>query len=577
MKKWLSRREGLAYHAGEPPRRDAVGGMDMGKASRRAGCAASAPLNTAGTGTTLCKTVFLSTAAFSFAAHGFLFANELFSHDSVSFYAYSQWGIPFYTERGRFLIPLYEACKGGTAAPWLIGILFTLWAALASFAVIRLLDLRDRTGQVLTCGLLCTNRALTLTGASYVYCMDEYALALLLAAVSACLFQWSGRRRVRRRPASRRAYLRKWVETEAVRVGGAAAGLAALAASLALYQPYFTVAASLCLLAVIRQAARGERPRAVVFSGIRHLLLLASGFVLYYGLWTILCALTGVEKQRVDSAALPRSGAGEGTGLWTLARSANLGYLAGVFQGKGVLGALLAVVHVLLLALLLWRLARLLGDRRLSAGNRLLLVLLSLLLPTAFCSVSVLIPGDDHALTAFAGELFYLLAVVSMETRLRGRFGPLVRGILAALLCLALWQHVVFANQAYMKKDLEKNATIALASQIIGRIEAVEGYVPGETPVAFAGRLDTNPYLDRGRAAFAPLDGQVGLWHNFSATYNLGRYLTDYLNYPLLWDQTTRYAELDEVKAMPLYPAEGSVGMVRGTVVVKLSGPRNEG
>ncbi|MBQ9346065.1 MAG: glucosyltransferase domain-containing protein, partial [Oscillibacter sp.] len=502
-----------------------------------------------------------------------------FSHDAVSYYAYSQWGLPFYTERGRFLIPLYEACKGGAAAPWLIGLLFTLWTALASYLILRLLDIQGRAGQVLTCGLVCTNQALTLTGATYVYCMDEYALALLLAAVSAYLFQWSGRRQVRRRPNSRRAYLRKWITTEAVRAGGAAAGLLALTASLALYQPYFTVAAALCLLAVVRQAARGERLRAVILSGVRHLLLLVSGFVLYYGLWTIVCAAVGVEKQRLDSAALPQSGAdgANQAGLWTLTRSANLNYLANLFRGNGVLGGLLAVVHVLLLALLLWRLVRLLTDRRLAMGNRILLVLLALLLPTAFCSVSVLIPGDDHALTAFAGELFYLLAAVSMEFRLRRRFGVRVRRLLAALLCLVLWQHVVSANQAYMKKDLEKNATIALASQIIGRIEAVEGYVPGETPVAFAGRLDTNPYLDRSRPAFAPLDTQVGLWHNFSATYNLGRYLTDYLNYPLLWDLEMRYAELDEVKAMPLYPAEGSVGIVRGTVVVKLSGPRSDG
>lgn len=529
----------------------------------------------------LLKTVFLSTAAFTAAAHGFLFTNEFFSHDSISYYAYADWGLPFYAERGRFLIPLCELCKGGAAAPWLIGLLFTLWTALAAYLVIRMLDLRGLAGQVLTCGLLCTNLSLSLTGATYVYCMDEYALALLLAAAAAYLFRWSGRRKARVRRAARKEGQEGLAFEESVRLGGAALGVLALCGSLALYQPYFTVAAALCLLCVLRSTVRGERYQAAVLSGVRYLGLLAAGFVLYYGLWNILCAFLKVEKQRMDRSLLaedPRYALeGSGNRLWDLITEANGNFFGGLFQTDGLFGGLMALVHVLLLMFLLWRLARLLRDHRLPAGNRVLLALLVCLLPTAFRSVSILAPGDDHGLTAYAGELFYLLPVVCMEAKIRRRFRPAVRTALAVLLGLVLWQHVVFANQAYMKKDLEKNATLVLASQIIGRIEAVEGYVPGQTPVAFAGRLDANAYFDRPRSAFGNLPEQVGLWHSYSATYNLGRYLTDYLHYPLSWDQTRAYGDLPEVRAMPLYPAEGSVAMVDGTVVVKLSNPRNGG
>ena len=137
-------------------------------------------------------TVFLSTAAFTFAAHGFLFSNEFFSHDAISYYSYAEWGMPFYASVGRFLIPLCEFCKGGVASPWLIGLLFTLWASLASCVVIRLLSVRTPAGQILVCGLLCTNLALTLTGATYIYCMDEYALALFLSTLAAEFFRRDG-------------------------------------------------------------------------------------------------------------------------------------------------------------------------------------------------------------------------------------------------------------------------------------------------------------------------------------------------------------------------------------------------
>ena len=59
--------------------------------------------------------------------------------------------------------------------------------------------------------------------------------------------------------------------------------------------------------------------------------------------------------------------------------------------------------------------------------------------------------------------------------------------------------------------------------------------------------------------------------HDYAATYNLGRYLTDYLNAPLVWDTEADAASWPEVEAMPAFPAAGSVALVDGTVVVKLS------
>ena len=53
-----------------------------------------------------------ATAAFSFAAHGFLFSNEFFSHDSVSYFTYATGSGSFYIGIGRFVIPLYESIMG---------------------------------------------------------------------------------------------------------------------------------------------------------------------------------------------------------------------------------------------------------------------------------------------------------------------------------------------------------------------------------------------------------------------------------------------------------------------------------
>ena len=63
----------------------------------------------------------------------------------------------------------------------------------------------------------------------------------------------------------------------------------------------------------------------------------------------------------------------------------------------------------------------------------------------------------------------------------------------------------------------------------------------------------------------------MGLWRDYAATYNFGRYLTDYLNYPLAWDTQTDFSQDPETQAMPAFPQAGSVRMIDGMVVVKLS------
>lgn len=517
----------------------ALAGSRAGREPRRQLTAWWAAFDTPGTRRTAAA-VLLSTAAFSAAAHGFLFANEFFSHDSVSYFSYATGTFPFYVSIGRFLIPLYEVIKGAVAAPWLIGLLFTVWMSAASFLTVRLLKIRSVSGAVLVSGLLCTNIALTLTGATYVYCMDEYAMALLTAVAAAWMFS-RGRR-------------------------GILPGLLFLVISLLFYQAYFTVTLSLCFLVILEKLAENQRLASVIAEGVRDLVLMAAGFGLYYWLWTEACALVGMQKRRVEESLL--SGGLEQ--LWTLLREANLEFGRNLLDADRVLGYFLPTIHLLLLGAVLFRLASCLADRSIRPGNRLVLLALACLTPTVLNSASILLTGGTTELVTVSWGLFYVLPAICREPGSR-QWKACGRRAVGLLLCGVLWYNLVFANQAYMKKDLEKTATIAMAARVIERIELLDGYVPGETPVTFVGLLSWNTYLNRGRDEFQALDGAAGLWFDYAATYNMGRYLTDYLNYPLLWDETLDFSQREEVWAMPAFPAAGSIQMIDGTVVVKLS------
>jgi len=487
-------------------------------------------------------TVLVATAVCTFAAHGFLFTNEFFSHDSISYFTYATGTTPFYISIGRFVIPFYELIKGSVAAPWLIGMLYILWMSLTSFLVVDLLKIRSRIGTILISGILCTNAALTLTGATYIYCMDEYAFALFTAVAAAWMFDRG----------------RWWMVP----------GIALLVVSLAVYQAYFTVAACFCFLRILQRAAGKEHVGKTVLTGVCHLLLLAVSFALYYGAWTVACSFVGVAKRRVEESILAGGGMAE---VIALVKDANVEYVRALFDGSGVLGWLMPVVHAILLALLVWRLLQVLLTRGLALPNKILFVLLVCLIPTAFNSASILLAGSATQLMTFAWELPYVLLVLCLEPAEDRNWKPALRVTAMVLLCCVVWQSTVYANQVYMKKELDHTAMVSLSARMIDRIECTEGYVPGETPVAFVGRLDQNTYLNQGREAFAELDHTVGLWSDYSATYNLGRYLTDYLNYPLEWDTVTDFSQYEEVQSMPVFPAVDGIRMIDGTVVVRLS------
>ena len=68
-----------------------------------------------------------------------------------------------------------------------------------------------------------------------------------------------------------------------------------------------------------------------------------------------------------------------------------------------------------------------------------------------------------------------------------------------------LFDRGIYANQIYLKKDLEYDTTLSVMTRVVDRIEQVEGYIPGETPVKFLGDIQRSK-LAMTRPAFAHLD-----------------------------------------------------------------------
>lgn len=491
----------------------------------------------------LILTATASALASSVAAYGFLFANEFFSHDSLTLTNYevsSRWASYFKT--GRDLVPLYETLKGPVSAPWLIGLFFFFWMSLAVLLLARLFELRSPLHIFLIGALFCTNSSLAMIGATYIVCMDEYTLALL-AAVAGSWFICRCRH-------------------------GGIPGVLCIAVSLAIYQAYLPVAAGLCFFFVFQSVTANEEPSLVIRRGLRYLGLLLAGFAVYFLVSSAVCRFFSLERGRMGDTifVLPPES------LMPHIIASYKSFFRVFFRNNGIIGKLAPTFSLLLLGFLLVWLTGWLLDRRLTWGNKVLLCLMVFLLPLVFRVSAFLFLIGDQALVSFnQGLPAALVLLCAIKWRPAIPHGRRFRAAAAVLALAIIWQNVVFANQCFIKKDLEKNASLSLVTRIIERVEQLDGYVPGETPVAFCGGLNSNPLYKRRRdgfQAFAVSD-EGAMIYGYAPTYNIVRYIGTYLDYPMVFASVD--SSLEEVQAMPVFPAQGSIKFLGEEVVVKLS------
>lgn len=495
---------------------------------------------------TLLKLVCVSTVAFCVVVHGFLFANEFFSHDSLTYVAYDTSAVfPVWVETGRMLVPIYELIKGPAAAPWLIGVLFLFWMVFANLLLARFFRLKSKTAIVLTCGLLCANSSITLFGATYITWLDNNAFAILAAVAAAYFFCRC---------------------EHAAPLGVLCCGI-----SLAIYQAYFTITVALCFFAALQALLVGEKAGAVIMKGLKYIVFLCGGFVVYYATWHEACSALSLTASRADESILSYGLAGVAEAV----KSANLIFFSFLLDTDGLFGGFRVAVNLcLVLIFAVWLLGWILEDGR-DIGSRLLLVTLVCLFPTVLDAIYVLIPGgfNHWTLTVVAREFFYFfLLVILLEIgEPEPRTGRRLRAVVAGLICVIIFQNGVFANQAYIKKNLEKSATLSVVTRILDRIETTEGYVPGQTQVVFAGELLFSPNLPSTREMFQTHSLADGLWASYAATYNIEHYIYSYLGYPLSMDWALDVSGWEVVQNMPAFPERDSVQFVEGLLVVKLS------
>lgn len=506
------------------------------------------------------KKIALYTLIFMALLHGYRYVSLGFSHDSLAF-AWQpdlEWQISL----GRYMQPFYWwIIRGRIAAPFIVGVLSYGYMVGSVYGVASLLDLKAKTTLFLLAGLMCGSLAFIALDATYSHTADVYMLALMLniAAAWLCL---RGKRRV----------------------PSVLAAVVLLVISTGLYQAYLQVFTALTMVwALLRLLKTDDRaiPEAVARCAQSFLALMLAMALFFVGYYVVM-AVTGVEavsKANSIGGMKVLSGAALVDMVKTTWKMPlrQLGRLQGRIAPLARM--LTAVVLMTGAAATIFTARR----SRVSAWQALGMAVLVLLLPFGMNWICLFCSGAVHDLMMYA-YIVPLLAALAANERAWNlaladegkQIGKKTRAaacVLPLAVLTLLFDRGIYANQMYLKKDLEYDATLSVMTRVVDRIEQVEGYIPGETPVEFLGDIQRSQ-LAMTRPAFAHLGSLTGTEENYAITYGdtFWMYLEDVMGYPIKRFRETKNEEQERVTDdMPCFPDKDSVQMVDGVVFVKLA------
>ncbi|MDY3906033.1 MAG: glucosyltransferase domain-containing protein [Lawsonibacter sp.] len=493
------------------------------------------------------KAAFFSCLIAGYLVHLYAFTNLIPNSDGLS----RVFDLQQMTVSGRWFLHYASALNGFTQMPAVIGLLSLIFLGLAAALAADLLRLRSVVLAGISGVVMAAFPCLGYTFL-YMFTASAYCLAIFLAVLS--------------------AWLAKRGKT------GWLLGVIALALSMGTYQAYVTVAIALSLLAVLRECLDPEADfKGTLHLGLRLAAYLAAGAVLYYV--TLMVFLKVKDLELLSYLGMDAASSGYPFGqLPRLLFDTYKQVIAFFFvpgYANGFTNRWMAAADLLAFVLAAVFFLRLLGRKglRKEVWRPVGALAMLALLPLGVNFSQILSPYSvPTPLMKYAFVTVYLAVVLLAD--LADRLPHPEKGRTAAAVCAAVLL-LVFVNTnnlLYTVSAQAHRATESYATRLLARIEDCPGYEPG-MEIALVGAVPVDQIKSQ-IPSYAQVDHySVPLNSVLPLNKHLYYYLNDWLNFPVEEpDEETMLAISDspEFRAMALYPAQGSVQVLDGRVVVKL-------
>ncbi len=490
------------------------------------------------------KTAFVSTFVIGLLIHMPVMLSDIPNHDGLASMCFDQNMIT----SGRWFLMVACGFSSFYTIPWMIGLLGLFFLSLASAVLVDFLEIRRTWAVILAGGLLVSFPALASTFA-YVFTLDGYMLALLLAVLAA----WFTKK-------YRRGFL---------------PGAVCLAFSMGTYQAYLPFAMILSVYGILMLAAGPEGIGEKLQKAARYLYMGAGGAGLYYVILRVLLWIQGKELASYQGINDMASGVAGGS-LPAAVRGMYRDFLAFSLKGNVVFRDVpSAAAYLLLLCAVLGAGFYRIRSRKEWKWTSLFAIMFVLAIFPMITNVILLISPDVtyHLLMRYQWVLIPigLSAFAGRDREGAGGSAWTEWAAFAAALVL-VFHYAVTDNIAYSNLEKRYEKTYAYCVRLLDRIEQTEGYYPG-IPIAMIGYVSDVQYP--GTDITLPVTSNMIGLNGDSLLYtgdNYREFIRHYLGATLNIQPAEAMAEMyysEEYRAMDSFPGEDSIRIIDGIMYIK--------
>ena len=493
-------------------------------------------------------------------AHAIGIIDFTINHDSLREY-YLSFATSIKLSSGRFLEPLLRTIMGEyVTLTWLSGIVSLFAIGVSVTLVSNMFSLKKTWQHILLSGISVTNISITATIASYIHDFMGNSISLLFATATAYL----------------------WAKTRnkfSFKI--AIVSIVCMFVSLGLYQAYLSVTTTLICIFCLKELLAGTEAKNVIFSILRAIVIVAIATTIY-----LLCTYA---IKLIFDLSLKDNGVGALLGDGNLSSTKFmtrivLGYglvflnfvlpnyanAQAVFEPTALFIGILNIVLIIIAGCIIIRNIRLKKIKRLET-----LLIIGIILSIPLCMSCVMIVSNVfHELLRYSFYLFYLLILVVFNFLPEKQDNSTLdwhKITVISIIGFIILNNIQLSNMAYTQKKLQQQAALSLMTRIIHSLEQYDNYEYGISNVAFIGEFfDENAGWEND--ALKIVSGMEYIVP-FTMPEALDNYFDLVLQYPinLVSEGIGNLKSTQEFKAMPDYPAKGSIKEINGIIVVKLN------
>ena len=506
------------------------------------------------------KFISIVTTIFMLISHGYVYFNQIFSHDSMKIIYWGDWLMYDTVEIGRYIIPLYLLIRGKYYPPFLIGILSIIFMILLIYYLVKIFDIKNKINIAVISGILSTSCTITLLNATYIEYSDMYILSFLLAIISAYLL------------------LKSKMKFRIL------LSMILLIISLGIYQTSLPIFISLIIIYTILEISKKKEMKKVITNFFLNMGIGAISSGIYFVIYKLILKAFNVKASTCYNSINETAKYESIKDMIKMIISQYKTTYDFIIHPSTYYKTLSIIINIALIILVLVFFIIVFFNKKnkYSLLRRISAFMLLIAITFVVNCMYFLANGMIHQLMIFPMFLLYIIPIIILEKSQDStykEFGcttkiikKINKYVIISFIILII-SSIIYSNQIYLKKQMEFESTKLTMNRIIQNIENMDEYEVDKTPIVFVGYLGNGPLsLEKKDMDYK----SVGQFSTYSLTYylNYEQFLNYYMGYPVkVLDEkkALEFTEREEVKNMKPFPSKDSYKIVDGVLVIKLS------